>query len=103
MAAQIFVGAVGVTIRLRLGINLEAAGAAAIRWKKPDGTTGSWVATVVDGPAGIIAYTTTAASDLDQAGIWAFNSEWNPNSPAADIFYGRTACLEIFALFDCEA
>lgn len=102
MAASIFKGQVGVTIRLNLGIDISAAGTAKIHWKKPSGAAGEWTA-VKDNPAiGTITYTTVAASDLDESGIWYFNGEWNPDVPAADVHYGKTACLEILELFDCD-
>lgn len=102
MAAVIFKGQIGVTIRLSLGIDITAAGAARIHFKKPDGTQGTWTAAVDNGAIGTIVYVTTAAADLDQGGTWFFNGGWNPDVPAADIHYGKTACLRIFELGECD-
>lgn len=100
--SAVFKGQVGVTIKLNLGIDISASGTARIHYKKPDGTTGVWAATIDDASMGLIQYRTTAAADLDQNGVWKFNGEWDPDDPPADVHYGETACLRIFDLGECN-
>lgn len=98
--AVIFEGQIGLVIRVELGINVEQAGTVRIRYKKPSGANDAWVATKEDAVNGTITYT-TLTGDLDENGLWHFNGEWNPDTPVADIHFGKTACLEVLALFDC--
>ena len=102
MAPVIFKGQVGVTIRLNMGIDISASGTASIRYKKPDGSTGAWTATIDNSAIGTITYRTTAAADLDQSGVWRFNGEWNPDVPVDDVHYGKTACLRIYEIGECD-
>jgi hypothetical protein len=97
MSVSVFVGTVGFNLKLALGIDISAVGAVVkIRYQKPDATSGEWTAVIENAATGLISYTTLAASDLDQAGTWAFNGIYDPVGD--DIFYGATACLEILAL-----
>jgi hypothetical protein len=54
------------TLTLETGIDVSAASAAAVLYKKPSGTTGQWVASV----AGTTVTYAVGPSDLDEAGVW---------------------------------
>lgn len=71
-------------------------GTVAIRYKKPDGTTGTWVATSSDPTSGNIEYV-TATANLDQEGVWSLNAVWNKASPLGT-YYGKTVCMEVRGL-----
>ena len=66
---------VGNTIRIRLNtsIDLSTYSDYGIKYKKPDGTTGVWVATLDSNVKRI--YYDTAIADLDQAGVWVLQAE----------------------------
>lgn len=74
--SDIQVGAIGVTFQLIVRskdgiVDLSSATAKAIYYKKPDDTSGSWVASFTsDGTDGKIEYITTSVNDLNQEGIW---------------------------------
>ena len=65
--AKIYVGQTALRIILDTGVTLTSVSVALIKYKKPDKTTGSWVATE-DGQT--IYYDIDSASDLDQDGAW---------------------------------
>jgi hypothetical protein len=90
--ANVFVGTVGLRIRVTLGIDLSGAGTAKIKYKKPDDTEGEWTATVENATVGIINYV-TVPGDLDVPGTWHLNGVWDPDGD--DYFVGATACLSI--------
>jgi hypothetical protein len=82
----IYKGDIGLAITLDLGESIAAATALKIHYKKPSGTTGTWTA-VLSGTTAL-AYTTTAASDIDEGGSWqlqaAFTlSGWTGHSTIA--------------------
>lgn len=99
LAPEVFIGTVGLRIRMNFGIDISAAGGVAkINYIKPDDTTGQWTATIEDATAGLVYYD-TIAGDLDQIGTWRLNGVWDPSG--ATIFYGNTACLIVKALGEC--
>lgn len=66
----------GQDLRIRVtitGEDITGAASAEILFAKPDGTNGTWTATVEDAANGIIYYDATPA-DLDVAGIWALQA-----------------------------
>jgi hypothetical protein len=69
-------GNIGVSIIVQIigvdgeAFNIADASVLAIKYKKPNGVTGSWTATVLNADDGQIEFKTTAASDLDQVGDW---------------------------------
>ena len=63
-------GQIGAVIRLTSTTDLSTALSLSIRYRKPSGAAGVWTATL-SGTTDI-EYTTTAATDLDQAGAWTF-------------------------------
>lgn len=97
--ANIYVGVVGLRLRLTLGIDISAAGDAKIRYEDPSGNNGLWTATIESAGNGIIYYDVTDG-DLNAAGIWKFNGVWDPTGD--NIFYGKTVCFHVKALGDCE-
>lgn len=74
--AGLQVGEVGVKIVLDLGVDLTPYTTYKINARKPNGVAKVWTA-ALEGPAtdGKIAYTTLAASDLDQPGFWVFQAQ----------------------------
>jgi hypothetical protein len=65
---ETFVGDV-IDIIVRTGITLTGASDLLIKYRKPDGTTGAWVSTIVGGNPTYMHYE-TVAGDLDQNGVW---------------------------------
>lgn len=63
-------GQVGAVIRLTSTFDLSTATARTIRYMKPSGRKGEWVATL-NGSSNI-QYTTTAENELDESGPWTF-------------------------------
>src|SRR5512139_3679326 len=72
MANKIFVGEIGTAISLECGINISAATTLRIYYTKPDGTSSYWSGTLSGTTA--MTYTTTAATDIDQSGVWRLRS-----------------------------
>jgi len=70
--SKIYVGQYSLQIRLTTGVDITSASALLVKYKKPDGTEGSWTATEYDATTGVIYYDFTKASELDQAGTWTF-------------------------------
>lgn len=69
---KVYVGVVGYKIILNVVIDISGASVRKISYRKPDGTTGQW--TAAEESTTSISYTTTAITDLDQAGIWSLQS-----------------------------
>lgn len=57
-----------------------ANGALTIDVRKPDDSVVTWTPTVVNGISGIAQYV-TVDGDLDQAGTYSLQLNWNPTSP----------------------
>jgi hypothetical protein len=64
---MIHVNDTGTLIQFDVGLDLTHATVKEVLFKKPDGTTGSWTASLV-GPM-ILGYI-TQIGDIDQSGIW---------------------------------
>jgi hypothetical protein len=69
---KIYVGQTALSLRLKTEVDLTYVTIALIKYKKPDGTLGSFTATLYDIVKGIIEYIVKSASDLDQRGEWTF-------------------------------
>lgn len=69
---KVYVGQTALALRLKAEVDLTYVTTALIKYKKPDGTIGSWIATKYDIVKGIIEYLIKSVSDLDQRGIWTF-------------------------------
>lgn len=68
--SKIYVGQTALIIRVNTGINLATASILQIKYKKEDGSTGTWTATVYNSSRGVIQYQIASANDLDQSGDW---------------------------------
>lgn len=66
---KIYVGQTALTFQATTGEDITDA-TCAIKYKKPNGTTGSWDAEIVTALTGVIKYEISEASDLDMAGDW---------------------------------
>ena len=71
MDGMIFVGQTAVTFTATLGVDITGA-TCKIKYKKPDYSTGEFLATITDAAAGIIEYEVASADDLNQKGDWIF-------------------------------
>lgn len=93
------VGEVGVKIVLDTGIDLTTATGQTITYRKPNGVEDSFPA-AVESPAtdGKISYTTTAADDLDVAGIWIFQAE--VTFGAAPLLVGEASAVRVKDRFE---
>ena len=96
--ASVYVGTVGLRIRVTFCIDISGAGTAKIRAEKPDETVVEWTATIEDAVAGVVFYD-TQTGDLDQVGTWKINGIWDPTGDS--VFYGKTACLLVRDLGEC--
>ena len=67
MSDKVYKGDIGTAIILDTDEDLAGASGFAIKYKKPSGRTGSWVAAPTETTK--IAYV-TQAGDLDEAGCW---------------------------------
>ena len=67
--SAIFVGQNKLRIQLTTNVDITGATELLIKYKKPDGTTGSWTATSSDDTNGVIYYDLTD-DELDQKGDW---------------------------------
>lgn len=64
------VGDIGAVLKATSSKNLSTQTALRLYYRKPGGTTGYFTA-ALSGTTDV-QYTTTAASDLDEAGVWEF-------------------------------
>lgn len=74
--------------------DLSTASAYEIRYVKPNGTSGSWTATL--NSTTNIQYTTTSADDLDASGKWTFQGY--ASYPAGSTVYTKRVTDEIGAV-----
>ncbi len=73
--SKIYINQENLRIRLTTSVNIADATTIKIKYKKPDGTEGSWDAEVEDETNGIIYYDvkkTADGADIDQSGNWKF-------------------------------
>jgi len=69
---SVFIGDIGVKIILEVGADITTAIAQKIKYRKPSGESGAWTAT--QETATSISYTTIAATDLNEIGVWLLQS-----------------------------
>lgn len=67
-----FVGNV-VNLIINTAVTLTGATTLLIKYRKPDGTTGAWVSTIVAGAPRYMEYE-TGVDDFDQNGIWQLSA-----------------------------
>lgn len=86
---------VGDTIRIYLNtsIDLTTYSTYKIKYKKPDGTTDEWTATLDSGNTKRIYYDTTI-SDLDLAGTWTLQAEVLDGETT--ILHGKMVNFKVF-------
>lgn len=85
----VFVGDIGVQLKLDAGIDISSNTTLRIRYEKPDKTVGFWTATVSDTN---FALYTTLEDDLDQGGEWVLQIFIITSSYTA---HGQKATLEV--------
>lgn len=71
MANKYYVGDVGTDIIVDCGQDITGATGTVIKYKKPDGSIGEWVATIYN--SNYLKYT-VLAGDWDQQGNWYVNA-----------------------------
>jgi hypothetical protein len=83
---KIFVGQTRLRITIETQADLTDADAFYIKYEKPDGTEGQWVAVCDDLPKGEIYKDDFIVTDLDLRGIWTFwaSIEWQDSSGGTD-------------------
>jgi hypothetical protein len=66
---KVFVGDEGTVFTFETGVDISTSTLRTIRYKKPDGTTGTWAGSL----SGTTQVTyTTQTDDIDQSGVWQF-------------------------------
>ena len=92
MSTSVFVGDIGIQLKLDAGIDISDQTTLKIRYRKPDKTTGLWAATV---SATNYAVYTTVSGDLDVSGVWSLQIYIVAPSYTA---HGKTANLFVDAI-----
>ena len=69
---KIFVRQTKLSIVRTLGIDITGGTSPLIKYIKPSGETGEFVATITDASIGELTYAITSITDLDQYGVWIF-------------------------------
>lgn len=90
---KIYVGQTALKIEALTYTDLTNATDQVIKYKKPDESTGSFAASIVDIKGGILEYDVTSADDLDQAGEWTL---WAYVTFGSSVVPGEPETLEIF-------
>jgi len=72
MTDRIYVGDYGTQISLDVGVDISDQTACEILYMKPDGTTGTWTASL--GSDNESVEYTTVSGDLDTSGRWKFQA-----------------------------
>lgn len=67
---KIYVGQTALVITVGVRCNITGA-TCTIKYKKPNGARGEFAATIVNATTGVIRYTVSSSSDIDQAGLWS--------------------------------
>ena len=68
----LYVNQTALAIKARVWVDITGASELLIKYKKPDGTEGSFTAVAIDNENGIIQYSVTSEDDINQAGRWTF-------------------------------
>jgi hypothetical protein len=85
---------VGDILKIKLNAKITLTGyTVIIKYTKPDGTKGQWVAAINGGNALIMEYTTTTA-DLDQKGTWKLQGYAYTGTTVKA--HGKVVDLEVF-------
>ena len=68
---KIYQGQASLTMKVYTGCVLSGAEVVLIKYRKPDGSEGAFIASVMDETEGVLTYD-VQPGDLDQAGWWRF-------------------------------
>jgi uncharacterized phiE125 gp8 family phage protein len=96
--AKHYVGEIGTDIILDCGQDISDATVSDIYYTKPSGKTGHWTGSVY--LTNYVKYTTTAAGDLDEAGVWQLQAKLTSPSWTG---YGAMTEQLIYGLYDAIA
>jgi hypothetical protein len=91
--SKIYVGQTKLKLTLEVGVDITGHSTNQIRFERPDGTRGHFVAVVDQVNPGIISYTVQNQSDLNQAGRWIFWAQITYADTKVSI--GRPALINI--------
>lgn len=67
---DIYKGQTKLEIILNTSLDLTGVSTSLIKYRKPSGETGEWVASIVDTVKGIIRYIVQSSTDIDETGLW---------------------------------
>lgn len=92
---KVYKGQTAVTITATVKQDVTGA-TCLIKYKKPSRDTGSFAATIITAATGVIRYTASSISDLDESGIWTFwaHITFSDGTIAAGEAYTRTIYAE---------
>ena len=91
MAGKVYDGDIGTTFKVSTGIDLTSATAQVIEYKKPDGTYGTWTASIESpATAGVIYYKTIAVLTK---GTWTIQAKVTFGT---DVFYGESVTFTVY-------
>lgn len=68
--AKIFVGQSALRFVADTNVDITGATGTLIKYTKPDGSTGTFSASILDAEEGTIYYDVVNTTELDQAGVW---------------------------------
>lgn len=91
---KIFVGQTKLSIVRTLGIDITNHTSPLIKYIKPSGETGQFVATVTAVLTGELTYVIQSATDLDQYGTWRFWAHTTDNG--GKVIAGEPSRLVVF-------
>jgi len=94
---KVYVGEVGLKIKVNTGVDLTNATSTLILVEKPDGTKVDWTATIEDASNGIIYYE-TQSGDLNQSGIYYIQAKVTFSD--GDTLFGERAELIVYESSD---
>ena len=67
---KIYAGQTAVEFEITVGQDITGATSVLIKYKKPSGATGEFIATIVTPATGVIKYEVTSTAELDEDGTW---------------------------------
>ena len=67
---DIYKGQTKLEIILTTSLNLTGVSSVRIKYRKPSGVEGQWVATITDVVKGTIMYVVQNANDINETGLW---------------------------------
>lgn len=67
---KIYKGQTKLTIKVNLGVDISGATSTLLKYEKPDGNSGNFIATILSATTGDIQYIPASINDLDVVGEW---------------------------------